>query len=33
MKKIKQAGFTCIELAVAVAALGGMLLAALPAVQ
>jgi hypothetical protein len=33
MKKIKQAGFTCIELAVAAAALGGVLVALLPAVQ
>jgi hypothetical protein len=33
MKSIKQAGFTCIELAVAAAALGGALLALLPAVQ
>ena len=33
MEKIKQAGFTCIELAVAATILGGMLLALLPAVQ
>ena len=33
MKRINQAGFTCIELAVAATLLGALLPAALPAVQ